>query len=299
MWRMVFSCLFLVPLDARAQSRSIPGRDLLQFPIALTGDAAALGPQGGTGLWNPATAILPSGARWRLGVASMSAPADVAVSAQAATIAAAWRATTIGLTLVRASVGGISRTDSDPQSVSNDDVDYSTMVLSAFAARRINEHLVVGVALRTRSGRLDTTTRSGLSLDLGFVSEHLGSVDARLGGSSFLLSPARGAQDRPTYSLGADARVLGVDSVHTVRAGYGAQFTPGFSTEHYLFSSARWGAWEVRGGPLRTDAYGAVNWRLRLGLAIRHAGYALGVAREEGANGLAASYQLTLSSVVK
>ena len=38
---------------------------------------------------------------------------------------------------------------------------------------------------------------------------------------------------------------------------------------------------------MRTQIYGSSNLRLRLGVAVRHAGYALGVSREESANGLA------------
>ena len=281
-----------------AQVLVIPGRDLLGFPIGLTAEAPSLGAQSGTGLWNPATALLPAGTRWRLAAASMSAPADVAVSAQVGTVAAAWRGSTFGVTVVRAAVDGLSRTESDPQSIGSD-VEYSTVVLSAFAARRLGPHLVAGVAVRRRTGRLDDVTRSALALDAGFVAEHLGAVDARVGAASFLFSPGASAGEHPSYALGIDARVVGFDSAHTVRAGYGALLTPGLSTEHFLFADGRWGPWELRGGPLRTEIYGTGNWRLRLGLAIHHAGYAIGVAREESANGLAASYQFSLSSVLK
>jgi len=281
-----------------AQTRAIPGRDLLEFPIALTAEAPALGTQAGTGLWNPATAILPAGARWRLAAASMSAPADVAVSAQAGTFAGVWRGTTLGVTVLRAAVAGLSRTESDPQSI-GDDIEYSTIVVSVVAARRLNPHLVAGVALRNRTGRLDDVSRSGLALDAGLLAEHLGRFDARVGASTFLFSAGGVARDRPSYLLGADGRVIGPDSAHAVRAGYSAQLTPGLSTEHFLFADGRWGHWEIRGGPARTQIYGGDNWRLRFGLAIHHAGYAIGVAREESANGLAATYQFTLSSVLK
>jgi hypothetical protein len=281
-----------------AQARAIPGRDLLEFPIALTAEAPALGTQAGTGLWNPATAILPPGARWRLAAASMSAPADVAVSAQAGTVAGLWRGTTIGATVVRAAVAGLSRTEFDPQSI-GDDIEYSTIVVSAFAARRLNPHLAAGVALRRRTGRLDDVSRSGFALDAGLLAEHLTRLDARIGASTFLFAPGGFARERPSYSLGTDVRVIGPDSAHTLRGGYAAQLTPGLSSVHFLFADGRWGRWEVRGGPARTEIYGAGNWRLRVGVAIHHAGYVVGVAREESANGLAATYQFALSSVLR
>src|ERR1035437_3617345 len=59
MRRIVFTVLTLSPLAAWGQSGEIPGRDLLTFPVGLTAEAPALGTTAGTGLWNPATALLP------------------------------------------------------------------------------------------------------------------------------------------------------------------------------------------------------------------------------------------------
>src|ERR1035437_11111193 len=66
MRRIAFTVLTVSPLAAWGQSGEIPGRDLLTFPIGLVAESAALGTTAGSGLWNPATALLPDGFRWRL-----------------------------------------------------------------------------------------------------------------------------------------------------------------------------------------------------------------------------------------
>jgi hypothetical protein len=57
MRRIVFTVLTISPSAAWGQSGEIPVRDLLTCPVGLT--AEALGTAAGTGLWNPATALLP------------------------------------------------------------------------------------------------------------------------------------------------------------------------------------------------------------------------------------------------
>jgi len=298
MWRLSFALCLAWPAVGVAQAGSIPGRDLLAFPLALTAEPAALGTQAGTGLWNPATAVLPAGARWRLSATAMSAPTDVTVAAQVGAVAGVWRRTTLAFTVARAAVSGLLRTDSDPQ-VLGDDIAYSTLVVSAVAARRFTPHLFAGFALRVRNGRLDDLSRTGLALDAGVVAEHLGPLDSRVGVSSFLLSPAAGSRERTSVLAAADTRVAGADSARTVRAGYALEHTAGLSTEEFIFASARWGRWEARGGPVRTTIFGASNWRARFGIAVRHASYVVGIAREESVNGLAPTYYFSLTSVVR
>lgn len=287
------------PMAARAQANAIPGRDLLSFPLARTAEPAALATLAGTGLWNPASALVPDSSRWRLVAAAMNAPADVAVSAEVLTVAfGGWRHTTFAFTLVTSSVGGIARTESDPQSV-GPDVTYSTTVYSLIAAQQVTRHIAVGIALRDRYGRLDALHRHGLSLDIGAVADHLSPLDLRLGASTFLLHPGGRGAERASLLAAADLRVLGSDSTRTVRAGYGIEQTDGLSTEHFLYASGRWSAWELRGGPVRTTTFGETNVRLRVGIGVRHAGYSVGVAREEGVNGLAPTYQFSLSSLIR
>lgn len=298
MRHIAFTVLTLSPLAAWGQSAEIPGRDLFTFPIGLVAEAGALGTTGGSGLWNPATALLPDGFRWRLSAAAMNAPSDIAVSAQLFSVDGKWNGTTLGLSVARAGVADVVRTDTDPQSIGNP-VPYGTTIVSAVAARRIAPKLILGVAVRERSGTLDDVSRSGVSVDVGAVAEHLTRFDVRLGVSSFLLSPGAAAAERASWLFGADGRLVGADSVHAVRVGYALQVAQSLFTEHYFFASARWVDWEVRGGPVQTDIFGGANFRMRLGIVLHYAGYNVGVAREDGVNGLAPTYQFSLSSLLK
>lgn len=298
MRRIAFTVICFGPMVVSAQSGEIPGRDLLTFPIGLTAEAPALGSVSGTGLWNPATVLLPDGYHWRLSVAAMNAPSDIAVAAQIFSVAAAWRGTTLGLSVTNASVSDILRTDTDPQSIGNP-VPYGTTLVSLAAARRLTSHLSVGAAIRERSGSLDDVSRHGVSVDLGAVAEHLTALDLRVGASTFLLTPGAAASQRASWLFAADGRVAGPDSLHSVRVGYSLQQAQGLFTEHYVFASARWSGWEVRGGTVQTDIFGGASVRMRLGIVLHYAGYNVGVAREDGVNGLAPTYQFSLSSLLK
>lgn len=249
-------------------------------------------------MWNPATVLLPDSSRWRLSVSAMNAPSDISVAAQLFSVAAAWRGTTFGLSVARAAVNDITRTDTDPESI-GDPVPYGTTLVSLAIARRLTPHLSVGVALRERNGTLDDVSRSGLSLDAGVVAEHLTRFDIKVGASTFLLDPGAAASEPASWLFGFDGRVAGPDSTHSVRVGYSLQVAQGLFTEHYIFASARLGDWEVRGGPLQTDIFGGANFRMRLGILLHYAGYTVGVAREDGVNGLAPTYQFTLSSLLR
>jgi hypothetical protein len=298
MRRIVFTLLVTAPAAAWGQAGEIPGRDLLTFPIGLTAEAPALGTATGAGLWNPATLLLPEGSRWRLSVAAMNAPTDIAVAAQLFSIAGDLRGTTIGVSVARADVSDILRTDTDPTSIGNP-VPYSTTVFSLTAARRVAPHIILGAALRERTGSLDDVNRSGLSVDAGIVADHMTSRDIRVGASTFLMSPGGAGAERASWLLGVDGRVAGPDSTHAVRAGYSLQIAQSLFTEHYFYASARWNAWEVRGGPVHTDIFGGSSVRVRLGILIHYSGYQIGVAREDGVNGLAPTYQFSLSSLLK
>jgi hypothetical protein len=298
MRRIVFTLLTIAPAAAWGQTGEIPGRDLLTFPIGLTAEAPALGTATGAGLWNPATLLLPEGSHWRLSAAAMNAPTDIAVAAQLFSVAGDWRGTTVGLSVTRADVSDILRTDTDPTSIGNP-VPYSTTVISLAAARRLAPHLIVGAAVRERTGSLDDVNRSGLSVDAGAVAEHLTGLDLRVGASTFLMSPGGAGAERPSWLFGADGRVAGPDSTHTVRVGYSLQIAQSLFTEHYLYVSGRWSAWEVRGGPVHTDIFGDSSVRVRLGILLHYSGYQVGIAREDGVNGLAPTYQFSLSSLLK
>jgi hypothetical protein len=297
MRRFIFALFAIVPVTASSQAAAIPGRDLLIFPIGLTAEAPALATQSGSGIWNPATTLLADGNRWRIAAASLSTPADVAVSAQLATAAATWKGTTIGVTLLRASVGNILRTDTDPQSI-GDEIPYSTVVLSASLARRFSPNFAIGIAYRNRTGTLDNVSRTASSVDIGIVLDHLTALDLKLGAATFLAG-GKPEVEHPSLLLAADVRVVGTDTAKTVRAGYSVQSAKGLMTENFAYATARYGIWEARGGPVRTEIFGGTNTRLRLGLAVHYTGYVVGVAREESAGGLAPTYQFSLSTLLR
>src|SRR6185436_15654010 len=79
--RRALGVLFIV-WSAAAGAQRVPGRDLLTYPLALTGEGAALGSGPASGLWNPASGTLRPGERGRIGAAALSAPIDLALSAQ-------------------------------------------------------------------------------------------------------------------------------------------------------------------------------------------------------------------------
>ncbi len=265
------------------------------FPIGLVAESPAIGTLGGAGLWNPATTELTDGARWRLAAGSMNAPTDIAVTAQYAALSYLWNGSTFTASIMRANVGRLLRTDTDPLSI-GDEIQYQTVLLSVGASRRVLPHLVAGVSLRSRNGRLDEVSRTSTSFDLGVVADHLTALDIRAGLSTFLLSPSTN-RETPSLLVGVDLRVLGADTARTVRAGYSAQRASGLYTEHFAYASARWEKLEARAGAVETTVYHETNWRMRVGIAVRHAGYSVAVSREEAPNGFAPSYQFTLTSV--
>jgi hypothetical protein len=282
----------------RLPAQLVPGRDLLAFPIGLTAEAPALGTSSGFGLWNPASIAVPAGSRLRMAVGTMSAPVDVAVSAQAATVAARWRdGTTVAVAITHAAVADLLRTDSDPQSI-GDEITYATTLLSLLAARTLGP-VTAGAALRVRNGTLDQIVRRAVSVDFGVISRGLGSRDVRLAASTFLASPFSREHERAELLVAADARLAGRDTLRTSRAGLSYAAADGLPREAFGFVGARWDRLEARLGAARTEAYGRANWRGRLGVAFHHRGYVIGVAREESAGNLSATYQFTLSSVLK
>jgi hypothetical protein len=194
-----------LPLRLQCQSAEIPGRDLLGFPVVLIAEPAALPGMFGGGFWNPAAALLPSGAKWRLSAAAMSTPSDVAVDASAGAVTGLWRGSSITLSVVRAAVAGLVRTESDPLTVGNE-LEYATTVTSIGVARAWTPNIAWGLAARLRSGQIELTRRGAVSLDGGLVVDHLSRFDVRIGASTFLASPWSAATSaRPTSWRRTDA----------------------------------------------------------------------------------------------
>jgi hypothetical protein len=201
------------------------------------------------------------------------------------------------VSLLHATVGNLLRTDTDPQSLGAE-IPYSTVVLSASLARRFTPNFSVGIAYRNRTGTLDNVSRTASSVDVGVVLDHLTALDLKVGASTFL---AGGKPDveHTSFLVAADVRLAGNDTAQTVRVGYSIQSAKGLMTETFAYVTARYGIWEARGGPVRTEIFGGTNTRLRLGLAVHYAGYTVGVAREESAGGLAPTYQFSLSTLLR
>lgn len=291
----LFLVLCLAP--AAAQSQQIPGRDLFDFPLGSVAEGSALALQTGDGLRNPAAILLPAGARGRLGISSLLTSSDQGVSAQQASAAFLWRGSTLGVSVARAAVGGIARTDTDPQSVGSD-VPYGALIVSALAARRQSRQLYGGVALRLLRGEFDLTTRSTIGIDAGVVAEHLTRVDARIAASSFFWRPAAESGDGQTLSLSGDVRALGSGDTKNARAGYAFSTTPGLSREQYVFASARYLVWEARTGIASTDAFSHTTTRWRLAIGAHVDRYFAAISREDSPSGIAASYQFTLTTTI-
>ena len=298
MRRKVFAAALTVVGGASASAQNVPGRDLLYFPLGTAAEAPPLAAQSSGGLWNPAVIELRAGTRARVGVATIDSPADQGVSSRLIALEVAVpRQLTVGLSVARASVDDLVRTETDPQSLGS--ITYATTVASLAVARRTRKHVAGGLALRYHHGEMDGLRRGVLGLDAGLVLDELTSRDGRVAISSFLWRPGRGPGELATLLAAADLRLVGSEDRRGVRVGYGASLTGNLSTEHYGQVSARGGAMEVRAGTSRTRAYDVTTWRFRLGLGLYYARYGLGVAREDSGAGLGPTYQFTLSSTIE
>lgn len=278
-------------------AQAVPARDLWEFPLGAVLEPAALASEPGSGLWNPASLRLGPPARWRVGVASVSSSADQSVDGQL--IALAFQrpsGPTLGLSVARTGVASLIRTDTDPTRVG--EVPYSSLMVSVAAATELVPHVSAGVALRYREGRADRNVNNALAADLGIVVHSLPMRDARVAVSSFLWRPGREIQDRPAIVAAADLRLMGVTDRET-RLGYSYNGVNRGAKEDGPFLSWRFDRVDLRAAYLRTSASGRHVSRVRSGIALHYARYAVGVAREEGASGLGPLYQFTLSSLLR
>lgn len=300
MRRFIFAAVLCGTFTTRSLAQDVPGRDLLDFPIGTVAEAPAIAVQAADGLWNPAAAALRPGVRVRLGAGALITPRDQGIAAQLVSAAVALpEDLTAALSVVRATVSDIVRTGSDPRSL-GDDVAYGTTVYSAVVTRKTQGFLSTGVAVRYRVGELDQDRRAALGVDGGVLAEGLSARDVRLGVSTFLWRPgASTTTDRTTFSAAGDFRAAGHDAARELRTGYSFAYTPAVASEQYLFGSGRAGPFEARAGMARAVRFGDAIWRLRLGVGLHYARYALGIAREEAGAGLDPTYQFTLSSAYK
>ena len=273
----------------------MPARDLWEFPLGAVLEPAALARESGGGLWNPAATHLGADQRWRVGVASLATATQQSVEGQLVS-ADVRRASglTLGLSIARATVADILRTDSDPQGLGQ--VLYSSLLLSASAARELMPHVTAGISARYREGRADRLVDHAIAADLGIIIHSLPLLDARIALSSFLWRPGRELEDRPAFVAATDVRLMGVRDRET-RVGYSYNSVNLGAKERGPFLAWRYDRVDLRGAYLRTSVSGRTVSRIRSGLALHYARYVVGVAREEGASGLGPLYQFTLSAL--
>jgi len=298
MHRMLTCGLAAFGLATGLRAQPVPARDLWAFPLGAIFEPPALASEPGAGLWNPATVALPAGDRLRFGVASLATGNAQGVDGQI--LSGAWRrpgGTTVALSVARSAVGGLVRTDSDPQSLGN--IPYHSSLVSLSGAREVVPHLTAGVAVRWRNGRADQVSRDAVAADLGVVLHDLPWRHGRLAISSFLWRPGREIEDRPALVAAGDFRLAGTSHTREARVGYTASAVNRGADERGAFTSVRWDRLEARAALLRATAGDGASTRFRSGLALFYARYAVGVAREEGIAGLGPVYQFTLSSVIK
>ncbi|MEP6780251.1 MAG: hypothetical protein ABJC26_10200 [Gemmatimonadaceae bacterium] len=259
-------------------------------------EPAAIAAEAGTGIWNPASMAMPPGMRFRFGVAKLSATQGV----DGYLLGGAWRSSTgtsYGLSLARAGVDGLVRTEGDPTSVGT--IAYSTTLISASVARQVVPHVTMGMAARYRDGRTDQEDGSAIAGDVGILIDSLPWHSIRVAASSFLWRPGRERDDQPVFLSSIDARLLPHETGPNVRLGYQRNVVKAGSVEHGPFASVQVELLEVRGAYVMTRVFGHANSRLRTGIALHYARYSVGIGREEGVSGLAPLYQFTLSSSVK
>ena len=283
----------LIPPVAGAQR--VPGRDLLQFPVASLDRPAALGSELADGLGNPAALAALPRARLRIAAAALQTSDAQSVTAQ---MLAAARSLSeriaVGISAARWSVDDIASTSLNPET-SDADVSYNTAMLSMSAARRNTRNVSVGLALRARTGSLGDIQRTAIAVDGGVLLDSLWR-DARVGVASFLWRPAQAEDERMTIHVAGDLRVWGASAWREARAGVAADFTQPRERLEFLFASARSGRVSARMGLARMVRWNSGPWRFRLGAGFHHDKYIVGLAREEGTEGMGAVYQFTMSA---
>ena len=299
MSRLIFAALMSVVLSSseRAHAQRVAGRDLLDFPLGLLAEAPALSGQMAGGLWNPATAALPTSTRAAVGLAGLTTPQELGVRLEL--LAASYKLhprITGSISVAEAAVSDILRTETDPQSLGGE-IAYQTLLLSVGAATR-RKNATLGVSARYRWGTADTEHAGAFALDGGVVVDRLAGTPVRLALSTFLFNPSASSNEA-SYFAAADLPVFRVDSTLLVRGGYSVARTEGRGSERYLFGTAAYRQFDLSTGFSTTTDFGNSNHRWRLGLGLRRAGYTVAVGREDGAAGLGASYQFLLTRAIK
>ncbi len=295
MRHLLFAALICGGMATPSIAQQVPARDLLDFPIGAMGEAPALASRLPSGFWNPAAIDLAKSERLMLGVSALNSPIEQGVSAQVFA-ASFWvpRDAVVTASIVTAGVTDLVRTQTDPESVGGE-IPYSTTVYSLGLSRHFS-WFTAGIAARMRTGTADYIQRSAFSVDGGIVADHVLGSPVRIAASTFLLSPQR-AREKSTILGAADLPVYHRGSALEVRTGLSASATDSRGTEKYLFGAVRYLGLEARGGLARVDEFGTTSDHVRLGLDLKYARYAIGIAREQEGAGLGAVYQFMLTAV--
>jgi len=292
--------LFLVAaliLATPAGAQRVPGRDLLDFPIGALAEPPVMA-GADVALWNPANIIPAPGNRGRIGFATVQTPTDLGISVVGVSLAASLpRALAAAVSAVRGSVAEIPRTTTDPTTEPGD-IPYNTTMLSAGFARR-SENVAVGLALRYRTGTVDTERRGAFGVDGGLLADSLLGLPVRGALSTFLWRPANGADEETAYSGALDAQLYQIDSTLVARGGYALTLVEQRTVEHYVFAGASSKRWEIRTGLARYQSAGESEWSLRVGTGLQYGRYHIGVAREGARDGLGGIYQFTLTTLIR
>lgn len=295
MSRFIFAAIGSFVLTAGAAAQSVPGRDLLEFPLGLLAEAAPLSSQMTGGLWNPATGALRSPSRAAVGFAGLTSPQDQGVRLNQ--LAGAYRVRpgiTALASLASASVSDLYRTETDPQSLGSE-LSYSTTLLSAGLAG-VRKDVRAGIMARYRRGTSDSERRGSFAVDGGVILDRIAGLPVRVAASTFLLTPGMG-NDETTYAAAADIPVFVRDSTVMIRLGQAISHTEDRGREAYTFATAHLRALDLNGGLSRGFAFGNSSARWRAGCGLRYRGYTVAIAREGGAAGLGASYQFLFTRI--
>lgn len=284
-------------LAAPVGAQRVPGRDLLDFPIGALAEPPVMA-SADVALWNPANIVPAAGNRGRVGFATVQTPTDLGISVVGVSLAASLpRGLAGALSAVRGSVAEIPRTTTDPTTEPGD-IPYNTTMLSAGFARK-SENVTVGLALRYRTGTVDTERRGAFGADGGLLADSLLGLPIRGALSTFLWRPANGADEETDYSGALDAQLYKLDSTLVVRGGYALTLVEQRTVEHYVFAGASSRRWEVRTGLARHQSAGEAEWSLRVGTGLQYGRYHIGVAREGARDGLGGIYQFTLTTLIR
>jgi len=295
MSRFIFAALGVLWVRGAA-AQQVPARDLLDFPLGLSAEAAGLSSRMPAALWNPAATALPRDFRGEFGFAGLATPQDQGVQLEMIGGSYRIRRITTALSYVQAGVNDIIRTESDPMSRPGE-ISYGTTMISAGAAGTWGD-VSLGAAARYRRGTLDAGNNTALSIDGGLIVNRIAGTPVRASVSTFLFSPWHNSE-ATTYLFAADAPVIRRDSTLQLLAGYSWAQTESRGHDQYISANVTYTRFEAGLGILQSTYFGETARRVRLGLGLHYADYKLSLAREEGAGGFGASYQFVFTRSVK